>query len=159
MSNAGRVLCPSQKGFLPFIQGPGLAAGDLTIQIPLATQAGGTPDNTTAGVASWTNNIGMAVQVRAMRMVITTPASVGATITAGKAANGGSLPSSAYTAALAVTAAGVRNIWGFSSSSVAGEVIRLLPGEAITVSRDGGDVTALRGFLVLTLVPLSAVRN
>jgi hypothetical protein len=159
MSNAGRVLCPSQNGFLPFTQGPGLAAGDLTIQIPLGTQAGGTPDNTTAGVASWTNSLGMAVQVRAMRLVIVTPAAAGATITAGKAANGGSLPSSAYTSTLAVTAAGVRNIWGFSSASVAGEVIRLQPGEAVTVSRDGGDVTALRGFLVLTLVPLSAVRN
>lgn len=159
MSNAGRVLCPSQKGFLPYQMGPGLAAGDFTIQLPVGPDAGGAPTNATAGVSTWTNNLGFPVQVRAYRMAIITPSAAGGTVTAGKAPNGGSLPSSAYAATLAVSTAGIRNFWSFSSASVAGEVIRLLPGEALTVSRDGGDVTALRGWVLITLVPLAAVRN
>lgn len=159
MSNAGRVICPPGKNFAAYRTLSGTAASDFTFQVPFGTQAGGTPDNTTAGVASWTNTLGVPVMVDAVRLVIETPSAAGGTITAGKAANGGSLPSAAYAATLAVSTAGVRNFAAWSSTSVAGEVIRLLPGEAVTVSRDGGDVTALRGRMILTIVPLQAIRN
>lgn len=159
MSNAGRVICPQGAIFAAFRLGTGLAASDLSQQVVFGTQAGGTPTDATAGVASWTNAFNFPVMVRACRLVIETPSAAGGTITVGKAANGASLPISVYAATVAMNTAGVRNVAAWATTTSAGEILRILPGEAITVSRDGGVMTAVRGRMLLTLVPLQAIRN
>lgn len=157
MSTESRVACPSGRGFLPYYQGTALAAGTLTIQGILQTQGGATPTNATAGVFTWTNTFPFTVLVRGARLVIITPSAAGGTVTAGKAPNGGSLPSVAYASTLAVATAGIRNIAGLASATTAGADLLIAPGEAFTISRDGGDVTDIRGHVVLTLVPTGGV--
>lgn len=150
MNNGGRVICPAGRGFIPFEQGSGLPDGLLerTIALGVGTAPG--------GVAQWRNDFPFPVMPQQARLVLETASSGAGTVTIGKAANIGSLPSAAFAAGVNVNTTGVYNTL---SAATVGSGAVVAPGEAITVSQDSGSVAGLAGYLELTLIPLGLVNN
>lgn len=151
MLPTSRVICPPDRGFLPFEQGTGLPVGKLIRTIPL--QAVATP----GGVAHWRNDFPFPVSVKQARLVLLAASGSAGTVTVGKAANIGSLPSTAFSSLLSVNVATVYNTLSGTGARPSGELVA--PGEAVTVSQDGGTVAGINGYLELELLPLGQVRG